>query len=153
MIIYNNTIFKPKKGQFIVYEKITDPTVPNCIIEPVYDEIKKTKGVIIWKTIHGNVIVGPTAEMVESKTDRKTNEEILRSLKLFGEEKLPILKHYKIIGSYSGIRPATQFTDYQINHYEKENWICVGGIRSTGLRIGLIFFDKTFFYISFIIFL
>ena len=61
---------KPKKGQFIVYGKIDDDNVPDCIIEPVYDEIKKTKGVIIWKTIYGNVIVGPTAEMVTSKDDR-----------------------------------------------------------------------------------
>ena len=46
----------------------------------------------------------------------------------------------KIIGSYSGIRPATEFSDYQIFFDENKNFITVGGIRSTGLsasRIGL----------------
>ena len=54
------------------------------------------------------------------------------------EKKVPLLKNYKIIGSYSGIRPATQFSDYQICHEKDVQWITVGGIRSTGLRFGFM---------------
>ena len=34
---------------------------------------------------------------------------------------------------YAGLRPATQFKDYQIAALPDRNWITVGGIRSTGL--------------------
>ena len=87
---------------------------------------------LIWQTIYGNVIVGPTAEYIESKTDRSNSEAVLADLKSFAEEKIPILKKYKPIGSYSGIRPATEHSDYQIKHDTETKWTYVGGIRSTG---------------------
>ena len=82
--------------------------------------------------MYGNVIVGPTAEYVKSKTDRSNSEEVLTELQSFAEEKIPILKNYKPIGSYSGIRPATEHSDYQIKHDPETKWTYVGGIRSTG---------------------
>jgi len=38
-----------------------------------------------------------------------------------------------VIGTYSGIRPATQHIDYQIRLVPEISFISVGGIRSTGL--------------------
>ena len=38
-----------------------------------------------------------------------------------------------MIGSFSGIRPATEHRDYQIRSIPELNLITVGGIRSTGL--------------------
>ena len=46
---------------------------------------------------------------------------------------IPGLKNMKVIGSYSGIRTATEYRDYQIYSIPNMNWITVGGIRSTGL--------------------
>ena len=34
---------QPKKGQFLVYEKLPAGLIPEEIIVPVYDEIKQTK--------------------------------------------------------------------------------------------------------------
>ena len=34
---------QPKKGQFLVYEKIPSGVIPEEIIVPVYDEVKQTK--------------------------------------------------------------------------------------------------------------
>ena len=34
---------------------------------------------------------------------------------------------------YSGLRPATEHRDYQITAWPGQQWITVGGIRSTGL--------------------
>ena len=45
--------------------------------------------------------------------------------------------NYKHIGSYTGIRPATEYSDYQIQSYNEFQWICCGGIRSTGLSSSL----------------
>ena len=48
-------------------------------------------------------------------------------------QRLPCLANAKVVGTYSGLRPATEHRDYQITQVEGENWITVGGIRSTGL--------------------
>uniref|UniRef100_A0A7S4K3F8 FAD dependent oxidoreductase domain-containing protein n=3 Tax=Guillardia theta TaxID=55529 RepID=A0A7S4K3F8_GUITH len=42
-----------------------------------------------------------------------------------------------VAGSYAGLRPATEFRDYQIKGSEDENWITVAGIRSTGVSASL----------------
>jgi len=46
---------------------------------------------------------------------------------------LPALKDAQVLGTYSGLRPATEHRDYQITSSKKDMWITVGGIRSTGL--------------------
>lgn len=38
---------------------------------------------------------------------------------------------------YAGIRPATQFQDYQIEFLKEKQWVSVSGIRSTGLSAAL----------------
>ena len=46
---------------------------------------------------------------------------------------LPALAGESVTALYAGLRPATQFKDYQIEALPDRRWITVGGIRSTGL--------------------
>ena len=132
----------PRKGQYIVFKSpvpnektylsdIQQLKLPQHIIEPVATEF--TKGVIVWTTIYGNVIVGPTAVDVSSKCDRSTDQDTIEMLRKYAEKVIPSLKYAEIVGTYSCLRPATQYRDYQIYQIPKQNWITVGGIRSTGL--------------------
>ena len=141
----------PRKGQFVVFKPNKSATnddddddeeeeekdndgkckLPNCIIEPVATQF--TKGVIAWKTVYGNVIVGPTAVDQSSRTDRSTDIETIKGLIKYGKSILPCLEDAEIIGTYSGLRPATEHRDYQISSNEQRRVITVGGIRSTGL--------------------
>ena len=57
--------------------------LPSHIIEPVATQF--TKGVIVWVTMHGNVVVGPTATDQASKTDRSTDADTLAMLQKWGE--------------------------------------------------------------------
>ena len=92
-----------------------------------------TKGVIIWRTVYGNIIVGPTAEDTENREDRSNDEATIEMLKQVGRDRIPSLARAKVLGTYSGLRPATEHRDYQIHARDGEQWITVGGIRSTGL--------------------
>jgi glycerol-3-phosphate dehydrogenase len=121
-------VITPRKGEFVVFK--TDVPLSR-VIEPVPTQF--TKGVIVWTTVYGNVVVGPTADPQTSKTDRSNNQDTIARLLKFGESVLPGLKSAEIIGTYSGLRPATEFRDYQIEALTEKNWITVGGIRSTGL--------------------
>ncbi len=125
---------RPRKGQFLVYDKAASQLI-NSIILPVPNDI--TKGVVVCRTIFGNVIVGPTAEEQESRDDASVNKETLEGLRQKGEEIVPGLAKLPITATFAGIRPATEFKDYCIQHYPDKGYISVGGIRSTGLSAAL----------------
>lgn len=125
---------RPRKGQFIVYDKVASQLI-NAIILPVPNEI--TKGVVVVKTIFGNVLVGPTAEEQESREDASVIKETLDALRKKGEEIIPALAGLPITATFAGIRPATEFKDFCIKNYSDKHYISVGGIRSTGLSAAL----------------
>ncbi len=62
-----------------------------------------------------------------------TDSATIEKLRRYGMSVLPALSTAKVVGTYSGLRPATEFRDYQISSDPAQNWITVGGIRSTGL--------------------
>lgn len=125
---------RPRKGQFIIYDKAASQLI-HSIILPVPNEI--TKGVVVCRTIFGNVLVGPTAEEQQSRDDASVQKETLQSLRQKAEEIVPALAEQPITATFAGIRPATEFKDYCIKHYRDKHYISVGGIRSSGLTAAL----------------
>jgi glycerol-3-phosphate dehydrogenase len=125
---------RPRKGQFVIYDKAASKLL-TAIILPV--PTKTTKGVVVCKTIYGNLLVGPTADEQESRDDTSVDSSTLHYLRQKGEEILPGLANCTVTATYAGIRPATQHQDYCIQPYADENYISVGGIRSTGLSSAL----------------
>lgn len=126
----------PRKGEFVVFKQpplkhTKQPLNLSRVIEPVPTQF--SKGVIVWTTVYGNIVVGPTADPQSSKTDRSNDTNTIARLLEYGESVLPGLKNAEVVGTYSGLRPATEFRDYQISALPEKNWITVGGIRSTGL--------------------
>merc|ERR1739836_235786 len=79
------------------------------------------------------IVVGPTATDQSSRTDRSTDEETVARLRAWATTAVPALRDAEVIGTYSGLRPATEFRDYQISIDRDQGWVTVGGIRSTGL--------------------
>lgn len=120
----------PRKGQFVVFDKAASKLI-NSIILPV--PTKRTKGIVVCRTIFGNLLVGPTAEDQTSRTDSSTDQNMLEALIASGVEKIPALENMPITATYAGLRPATDDKEYQITTTPEQNWITVGGIRSTGL--------------------
>ena len=49
----------------------------------------------------------------------------------------PLLDTSRLIGGYSGLRPASQHQDYSITFDLGRGWVRVAGIRSTGLTSSL----------------
>ncbi|MEE9322481.1 MAG: NAD(P)/FAD-dependent oxidoreductase [Granulosicoccus sp.] len=120
----------PRKGQFVVFDKAAG-RLANSIILPV--PTSRTKGVVVCRTVFGNLLVGPTAEDQQSRSDASTDEASLRALIASGVEKIPALKNIPVTAVYAGLRPACEHQDYQIEKHADRNWITVGAIRSTGL--------------------
>lgn len=129
-----NFEIRPRKGQFLVYDKSAARLI-NSIILPV--PRPTTKGVVLTRTAFGNLLLGPTAEDQEDRWNASVDHDSLQSLIETGVAMLPDLPHHEVTATYAGLRPATQFKDYQISAEPEKNWIGVNGIRSTGLTSAL----------------
>lgn len=125
---------KPRKGQFVVYDKAAADLL-SAIILPVPSE--HTKGIVITRTAFGNLLVGPTAEEQDDREDASVDHATLKMLINKAEELVPALRNVDVTATYSGIRPASERKEYRIQAHPDKNWITVGGIRSTGLTAAL----------------
>lgn len=124
----------PRKGQFVVFDKAASALLTSVIL-PVPTE--KTKGVVLFRTVFGNLVVGPTAEDQQSRSDAGTDEGALNMLIGEGVDKLPALADMPVTAVYAGLRPASDRKEYRVDAVRDKNWITVGGIRSTGLSASL----------------
>ena len=127
---HTNFTVTPRRGQLIVYDKLAR-TLVNHVLLPV--PTSKTKGVLISPTVYGNILLGPTAEDLSDKTATQTTADGLKMLMDKGREILPQLLDEEVTATYSGLRAATEYSDYQIEMHAEQNYLCVGGIRSTGI--------------------
>jgi thioredoxin reductase len=93
----------------------------------------KTKGVLISPTVYGNILLGPTAEDLPDKTATQTTADGFEMLTDKGRQILPQLLDEEVTATYSGLRAATEHSDYQIEMHAGQRYLCVGGIRSTGV--------------------
>lgn len=125
---------KPRKGQFVVYDK-TAAALAGHILLPVPTKI--TKGIVVCRTAFGNLLVGPTAEEQDDRTHATVDRNTLQALMRRGCEILPALAGHEVTAVYAGLRPATEAKEYRIRADLAPGYICVGGIRSTGLSAAL----------------
>jgi len=125
---------KPRKGQFVLFDKAARKLL-NSIILPV--PTARTKGIVLFPTIFGNVAVGPTAEDQDGRDDASVDKENLQALHNQAIEKIPALANIPVTATFAGIRPATEKSEYQVSQEPERNWITLGGIRSTGLTSSL----------------
>ena len=76
----------PRKGEFYVLGHDT-PVKVSHIISSV--PTPKTRGILVIPTTDDNVLVGPTADDVEDKDDRKTTREGLEEVRTKALEMVP----------------------------------------------------------------
>jgi glycerol-3-phosphate dehydrogenase len=128
---------QPRIGQFAVYSSSKLETPIKSIMLPI--PTKFTKGIIVYPNLFNQIIVGPTAETQSDRSHAPIKSDVNNLLYRKITELIPTFSdsNYQHIGSYTGIRPATEYSDYQIESYNDFQWICCGGIRSTGLTSSL----------------
>lgn len=125
----------PRKGQFFILDKNT-PCKVNGIILPIPTKI--TKGKLICQTIHGNILVGPTAEDLSDKEDKAVTAEGLQSI---GDDVIHLVPNVNLkdsITHYSGLRPNRNPEGLHVDIYEDLfGYINLSGVRSTGLTLSI----------------
>ena len=125
----------PRKGEFLVFEPPPGETLERIML-PV--PTKRTKGVLVFPTIDGKVIAGPTAVDQEDKHDwsvrpRARDEILPKAIAMW-----PPLGRAEQVFSYAGLRPAGRGVNYLIAPSRAcDRLVNVAAIRSTGLTASL----------------
>jgi glycerol-3-phosphate dehydrogenase len=120
----------PRKGEFFVFEGIA----LDRILLPT--PTRRTKGVLVFPTLDGKVVAGPTAVDQSDKEDWSVRPEALAEVRAKAAELLPEIAAAEPIGSWAGLRPAGRDCNYVIRAASDE-LINVAAIRSTGLTASL----------------
>lgn len=63
---------------------------------------------------YGNLVVGPTAEDCNERTSPTLSDDVTRRLIEYGHRIVPALSQHLVIGTYAGLRPATETKDYHL---------------------------------------
>lgn len=124
----------PRRGQLIVFDKLARDLVRHILL-PVPTALGK--GVLVAPTVHGNLLLGPTAEDLDDKRATGSSAEGLALLREKGARILPELFDEEVTAVYAGLRAATEHDDYRITAHPEQAYVTVGGIRSTGLTASL----------------
>ena len=123
----------PRKGQFFILDQNTSCKVQHIVL-PI--PTKVTKGKLMCPTIHGNMLVGPTAEDQLSKTDKSTTQEGLQSIVRDVRNLVPNVNVRDTITQYSGLRPNRVPEGLHFDVYDDlRGYINLSGVRSTGLTL------------------
>ena len=125
---------KPRKGQFVVFDKPAASLV-NAVILRV--PTTRTKGILITRTVFGNLLLGPTAEDQQDRIHATCDDATLAAMIVEGTAMVPALAGQTVNATYAGLRPATEHRDYVLKSDDAARWITLGGIRSTGLSAAL----------------
>jgi glycerol-3-phosphate dehydrogenase len=124
----------PRKGEFFVFDA---PEPLGSIQLPV--PTKRTKGVLVFPTLGGRVVAGPTAVDQEDKDDWSVRRDAQDEVMAKARSMWPPLEDAEPIAAYAGLRPAGRAgVNYLIGPSPAcPGLINVAAIRSTGLTASL----------------
>ncbi len=125
----------PRKGEFFVFDP-PDPALLARIRLPVPSA--GTKGVLVFPTVDGKLVAGPTAHDQDDKHDwsvrAEARDEVLGKARVL----VPELAGAGPIAAYAGLRPAGVGVNYLIERSPVQpRMVNVAAIRSTGLSASL----------------
>ena len=120
----------PRKGQYFLFDKSAGSLVNSIIFQTPTDQ---GKGVLVLPTVHGNLLVGPNAEITD-REDKRTTEESLGFVKEASKKAIKDIPFREVITSFTGIRATPDTGDFIVEEIEgSKGFIDVAGIESPGL--------------------
>lgn len=121
----------PRRGEYLVLDRRAKDAFHH-VIYPL--PTSKGKGVLIVPQVHGNILLGPTSELISDREDAATTMEGIRYIK----EQLRMLSQsipYEwTIRAFAGVRATSSFDDFYIQESKVyQGFYHVAGIDSPGL--------------------
>lgn len=120
---------RPRKGEYYVLDHFPQPYVTHTLFSV---PSSKGKGVLVSPTTHGNYLVGPSSEFVESEDDKGTDTVTLKNVVEQAYRLVDEIPMQYAIRQFSGLRAYHDSGDFVINTPVK-GFINMLGIQSPGL--------------------
>ncbi len=125
----------PLKGEFFVFDPPGGQPLDRILL-PV--PTKRTKGVLVFPTVDGKVVAGPTAHDGEDKSDWSVRAGAQEEVLSMARAMLPSLEGAEPVAAFAGLRPAGRNVNYAIGPSRAcPGLINVAAVRSTGLSASL----------------
>ena len=121
----------PRRGQYCLFDKCDGKLVSRTIFQLPGN---MGKGVLVAPTVHGNLLVGPTAEDIPERDGTNTTAAGLETALTTAALSVPNLPVRDIITSFAGLRAhiARDNVDFLVGE-SAEGWFDLCGIESPGL--------------------
>ena len=120
-----------RKGEYMLLDKSAGDYVSHTIFQLPG---KMGKGVLVTPTVHGNLLVGPTAVDIENKEGVNTTRDGLDKLAATASNAVKNVPLRQVITSFAGLRAHEAGDDFVIGEVEDANgFFDAAGIESPGL--------------------
>jgi len=131
MVCEHSFSITARKGEYMLMDRSAGNTVSHTIFQT---PTRMGKGVLVTPTVHGNLLVGPTAYDIEDKEDVGTTSGGIETVREKSRLSVRNVPYRKVINSFSGLRATGSTGDFIIGEDEKvKGFIDVAGIESPGL--------------------
>jgi glycerol-3-phosphate dehydrogenase len=125
----------PRKGEFLVFAPPAGEPLDRILL-PV--PTKRTKGVLVFPTIDGMAVAGPTAVDIADKHDWSVRPAARDEILPKARAMWPPLEGLEPVSAYAGLRPAGRGVNYLIGASSAcPRLVNVAAIRSTGMTASL----------------
>lgn len=131
MVSENKLEIIARRGQYCLLDKDAGNHVSKTIFQL---PSKMGKGVLVTPTVHGNLLVGPTAEDIDDKEGINTTADGLGSLGVTSAQSVKNVPMRQVITSFAGLRAHEVNGDFVIGEAEDaKGFFNAAGIESPGL--------------------
>lgn len=119
-----------RKGEYCLYDKKVGDMVSSTIFQLPG---ALGKGVLVTPTVHGNLLMGPTADDTEDKEEVNTTKAGLDTVQSKGGNSILSVPYRSVITSFAGLRAHGDSGDFIIGESSVAGFFDVAGIESPGL--------------------
>ena len=131
----------PRAGQYILLDKKEGARVSHTIFQV---PSKEGKGILVSPTVDGNLLTGPTAEVVDCPMCVNTTPEGLETVQRLAAKSVPSVQFREVITSFCGVRSSEKNGDFIIEESKaQKGFINVAAIDSPGLTSSVAIAEYT----------
>ncbi len=123
----------PRKGEYILFDKTACSSLVYGVVFPCPN--KKSKGILVCTTCHGNTFIGPNANEQTDKEDTSVSAQGMDEIIAAAKKLVPDLPLGQAITQFAGLRAAASGSgDFIIGNSDKVVGLYhAAGIQSPGL--------------------
>lgn len=129
MVSDNKIEINPRKGEYVLCDKSVASIVNRTLFQL---PTALGKGILVSPTVHGNLILGPTALDIDDKEDVSTSANGLETVLAKASLSVKNLPTRQAITSFTGLRAHTEKEDFTLTQ-NGEGFFDAIGIESPGL--------------------